>query len=435
MIHGTETWAIKKTEEIKLDAAEMRMLRWMCGVTRRNKIRNELEFERLAVEREKAQLALREEAAEKRREFFEMEKEKEREKFEMENAELEFPAREEREKFEREKAKLELEASITIKVEPERASINLQNRQMEEELSLFDLTKNIKLVHSFREYDSEDYFWVSEKTANHLNWSAEQWVWLLKPKLSGKAAQVVRHLDDTKDYNQVKKAILDAFSITEEGYRQAFCNLCKSYMQTFLEFASDKLRAIKKLLKYAEVTSLEELMNLMVLEEFKWKLPINVMLYIEDRQEKDLLKAASLADTYSLIYKSIPNKRAEIFSKPVLHVQANIPDVFDDFKYEGIIALGEKKQKSKVTILRNTGAALTLLHSKALLNVENNLTGEKVVARDLTGISSIPLANVYLDCPLVKGKVELGVIDTELPVKGVSLLLGNDLAGKLIVPN
>ncbi|XP_068222141.1 uncharacterized protein [Palaemon carinicauda] len=42
MIHGTETWAIKKTEEIKLDAAEMRMLRGMCGVTRRNKIRNEV---------------------------------------------------------------------------------------------------------------------------------------------------------------------------------------------------------------------------------------------------------------------------------------------------------------------------------------------------------------------------------------------------------
>ncbi|XP_068210796.1 uncharacterized protein [Palaemon carinicauda] len=369
---------------------------------------------------------------------------------------------------------------------------------MEQELSPFDLTENIKLVPLLTENNPEDYFRIFEETANHLNWPAEQWVGLLKPKLSGKAAKDFRHLDDTKDYKQVKKAILDAFSITEDGYRQAFRNLCKLNIQTFLEFASDKLRAFKKFLKYAKVTPLEELMNLMVLEEFKRKLPINIMLYIEDRQEKDLLKAASLADTYSLIHKSIPNKRAEVFakpvsgksqqisddnpkgsdnprcsyckkdghticnckdpkckgsdnyrnvfmkpnvkfstsqSKPVSHVQVNVSDVFDDFKFEGIRVLGEKEQKSKVTILRDTGAALTLLHSKALPNVENNLTGEKVVVRDLIGISSSPLASVYLNCPLVKGKVELRVIDTELPVKGVSLLFGNDLAGKLIVPN
>ena len=42
MMYGAETWAIKKTQEKKLDVAEMRMLRWMCGVTRRDRIRNEV---------------------------------------------------------------------------------------------------------------------------------------------------------------------------------------------------------------------------------------------------------------------------------------------------------------------------------------------------------------------------------------------------------
>ena len=41
MVYGAETWPVKKAQERKLEVAEMRMLRWMCGVTRRDKIRNE----------------------------------------------------------------------------------------------------------------------------------------------------------------------------------------------------------------------------------------------------------------------------------------------------------------------------------------------------------------------------------------------------------
>ena len=33
MMYGAETWAVKKAQEKKLDVAEMRMLRWMSGVT------------------------------------------------------------------------------------------------------------------------------------------------------------------------------------------------------------------------------------------------------------------------------------------------------------------------------------------------------------------------------------------------------------------
>ena len=36
-----EAWAVKKAQEKKLDGAEMRMLRWMSGVTKLDRIRNE----------------------------------------------------------------------------------------------------------------------------------------------------------------------------------------------------------------------------------------------------------------------------------------------------------------------------------------------------------------------------------------------------------
>ena len=41
MMYGAETWAVKKSHEKKLDVAEMRMLRWMSGVTKMDRIMNE----------------------------------------------------------------------------------------------------------------------------------------------------------------------------------------------------------------------------------------------------------------------------------------------------------------------------------------------------------------------------------------------------------
>ena len=41
LVYGADTCALKKAQEKKWEVAEMRMLRWMCGVTNLDKIRNE----------------------------------------------------------------------------------------------------------------------------------------------------------------------------------------------------------------------------------------------------------------------------------------------------------------------------------------------------------------------------------------------------------
>ena len=40
-MYGAEIWAVKKAQEKKLDVTEMRMIRWMSGVTKLDRIRNE----------------------------------------------------------------------------------------------------------------------------------------------------------------------------------------------------------------------------------------------------------------------------------------------------------------------------------------------------------------------------------------------------------
>jgi len=38
MLHGSETWPIRKENEVALQQAEMRMVRWMCGINLQNRV-------------------------------------------------------------------------------------------------------------------------------------------------------------------------------------------------------------------------------------------------------------------------------------------------------------------------------------------------------------------------------------------------------------
>ena len=41
LLYSCETWPMKKAQERRMEVAEMRMLRWMCGVTKRDRIKND----------------------------------------------------------------------------------------------------------------------------------------------------------------------------------------------------------------------------------------------------------------------------------------------------------------------------------------------------------------------------------------------------------
>jgi len=51
MLHGSETWPIRKKNEVALQREEMRNVRWMCGVKLQDKSSKErVETERLGLD-------------------------------------------------------------------------------------------------------------------------------------------------------------------------------------------------------------------------------------------------------------------------------------------------------------------------------------------------------------------------------------------------
>jgi len=50
MLHGSETWPVRKENVVALQRAEMRMVRWMCGIKQKDRLPSKELRERLGVD-------------------------------------------------------------------------------------------------------------------------------------------------------------------------------------------------------------------------------------------------------------------------------------------------------------------------------------------------------------------------------------------------
>ena len=83
---------------------------------------------------------------------------------------------------------------------------------------------------SFQEKEVDKYFAHFEKVADSLNWPKESWV------LVGKAQEIYGSLsiEQSSNYKHVKEAILKAYELVPEAYRQKFRNYLKYDSKTHL---------------------------------------------------------------------------------------------------------------------------------------------------------------------------------------------------------
>ncbi|KAJ8020406.1 hypothetical protein HOLleu_39989 [Holothuria leucospilota] len=135
----------------------------------------------------------------------------------------------------------------------------------------FDVSKHVKFVPKFQEDNVEKFFNHFEKLGEQLKWPRDKWSILIQSNFTGKAQEVYSALsiEDSMDYDKVKKAILQAYELVPEAYRQKFRKYRKANTQTYVEFAYQKERHFDRWCASKKVSTFDTLRQLMLVEEFK----------------------------------------------------------------------------------------------------------------------------------------------------------------------
>ena len=129
---------------------------------------------------------------------------------------------------------------------------------------------------------------------------------LLQCVLLGKAWEIVSQLtvEDTANYDTVKRLILKGYELVREAYRQKFRTLSKSWDKTFYEFAQEKAQLFDRWCTSEKIKDeYDRLRELILIEEFQNCLSNEVRTFVHDRKPETLTDAARLADNFSLTHK------------------------------------------------------------------------------------------------------------------------------------
>lgn len=354
----------------------------------------------------------------------------------------------------------------------------------------FDVTRNIRMVPPFNEKEVEKYFNHFERVAGTLKWPVEVWTLLLQTVLTGKAQAIYSALtvQQSSDYTVVKTAILNAYELVPEAYRQRFRGLKKTDKLTYVEFAREKENALDRWCASQRTHTKEQLKELLLLEEFKDCVPEKVAMYLNDQKVTTLAQAAVCADEFVLTHKSSfhsppsPRRQSSQPSSPkrnvrnqesdksapsketrgcyycheVGHLIAECPVLkrksasskrdskdsgfvrtvgqsfrdsgYEPFMLSGMVSLtGREEDYVPIKMLRDTGSAQSFVLSSVLPFGNETSCGSVFVCGIELGRLKVPLHTVHIKSELVSGVANVAV-RPRLPVKGVALIVGNDLA-------
>ena len=385
--------------------------------------------------------------------------------------------------------KMELE-KVKIQQETRLREVDLAIRGRKESHDSFEATKQAKLVPKFEEANVDGYFAHFERTALNLGWPKECWSMLLQTVLTGKAQRAYATLptENCADYDLVKAAVLKSFELVPEAYRQKFRTQRKTENQSYVEFLREKENALDKWCDSKRINGdAEKLRQLILAEEFLNCVPEEVRVHLSERKTDVTYEMAALADEYILTHRKTKEKpftgsrvkfKAELrpkeenrrtfqsSSRTVVcykcgkagHIAIRCQlgkgperNQTQPRKPQGAVTTPRGNQSYrpwtkkgmirgphggpvKVSILRDTGASQSLLLRSKLPKGVIEATRETVMIEGIGGKRvKIPLCKITLKSQWKDGPIKVGVVD-KLPMRGISLILGNEVRTKKCHP-
>ena len=403
-------------------------------------------------------------------------------------------------KAEQEKALLEAEKEAAAR-EHELKMASLGKQSPSDKASAFDPARNIRLVPPFQEKEVDKYFAHFEKVADSLNWPKESWVLLLQSVLVGKAQEIYGSLsvEQNSNYEHVKEAILKAYELVPEAYRQKFRNYLKYDSKTDVFYHGsgnrenisrnmhDRKRQGKSTENVGLVSKVEPSKPISCGHCGKpghiitncWKLGgktpcehcgrfnhksedcriaknklqkevkptgltslkgLKVSPFNESENSKGV-KVKPLIDRNHFFEKNkgikvnpLHNVKSCIEDEISPNTESDYMENYKPFISEGVVSLvGDENSSQKVKILRDTGATQSLMLDSVLPLTENSFTGANVLISGVEmGVLEVLLHEVNIKSSLINGNIVIGMRPS-LPVEGISLILGNDLAGEKVM--
>ncbi|XP_077186549.1 zinc finger protein 449-like isoform X2 [Paroedura picta] len=147
--------------------------------------------------------------------------------------------------------------------------------------------------------DAKAFLASFEQVAEACQWPQEDWVVRLLPALSGDAKQAYDKLDprDREDYGNVKAAILQGDAMNREKSRQHFRHFRYQEAQgprgTYVQLRELFRRWLK-----VERRSKEQILELLILEQFLSILPTEVQSWVRERGPETCSQAVALAEEF-----------------------------------------------------------------------------------------------------------------------------------------
>ena len=264
-----------------------------------------VELLKLKIEWEREKMQLEKEAE---RERMQLEREAERERMQLER-EVEREKMHIEREVERERAReRELERERQREKENhelEMARLKSQRADRSDE-SNFKISEALPLVPECNEGLITDFFNAFERVAETMSWPTGYWSLLVQRRLRGKGLKAYNtlSLEDSNDYEKVKLAVLRAYELVPEAYRQRFRQLTKDPRQTFAEFASLKKEYFCRWLEATKANDVTSIKEIILLEDFKNYVSRELRLHLEEMKVKSLYEAAQISDEYVLTHKT-----------------------------------------------------------------------------------------------------------------------------------